>query len=99
MTEVTEASEKVHHKHSEAKDEAATEGKEIKELTAGEADGEVMEEGDVVEEEEEEEQDITEEDVEGLEESELLPSLEHSNIEEVGAEQLVSGLRRRNRPE
>lgn len=38
----------------------------------------------------------------GWEHSELIPSLEAShetNAEEIGAEQLVSGLRRRNRPE
>ncbi|XP_059182135.1 coiled-coil domain-containing protein 107 isoform X2 [Centropristis striata] len=88
--ETAEASENVYQKPSEAKDEAATEGEEMKELIPEESDGE---EGKVEEEEEEEE---------GLEDSELMPSLEDScetNIEEVGAEQPASGLRRRNRPD
>lgn len=91
-----EASEKVSHKHSEAKDEAAAEGEEMKELTPGGAE---TEEGDVVGEEDEEEEDVTGDNEEGFEKSDLLPLLEPSNIEEVGAEQLVSCLRRRNRPE
>ncbi|XP_076578842.1 uncharacterized protein LOC143315191 isoform X1 [Chaetodon auriga] len=93
-----EASEKVYQKHLEAKDEAATDGEEMKELIPEESDGEAEEEGNV---EEEQEDDKNEEEEEGLEDSEL-PSLEESyetNIEEVGREQPVSGLRRRNRPE
>lgn len=80
----------------ELQDEAATEGEEMKELIPEESDGEAEEEGN----EEEEEDDKEEE--EGSEDSELMPSLEESyetNIEEVGAEQLTSGLRRRIRPE
>lgn len=49
-----------------------------------------------------EEADKEEEEEEGLEDPELMPSLEESyetNIEEVGEEQPVSGLRRRNRPD
>ncbi|KAM9334603.1 uncharacterized protein ABDE67_021153 [Symphorus nematophorus] len=95
-----EASEKVYQKRLEAKDEAATEGEEMKELTREESDGEAEAEGSV---ENEEEDDKEEEEEEGLEDSELMPSLEESyetNIEEVGAEQpAASGLRRRNRPE
>lgn len=59
------------------------------ELTPEESDGEAEGEGN-------------EEEEEGSEDSELMPSLEEAyetNIEEVGAEQLASGLRRRNRPE
>uniref|UniRef100_UPI0037E716F8 protein RIC-3 n=1 Tax=Semicossyphus pulcher TaxID=241346 RepID=UPI0037E716F8 len=92
-----EASEKVYEKRLEAEGEAATEGEEMKELTPEESDGEAEDGGNV-----EEEGDIKEEEQEGSEDSELLPSLESSyetNIEEVGAEQLASGLRRRNRPE
>lgn len=93
--------EKIYQKHLEAKDEAATEGEEMKELIPEDSDREAEEEGHVEEEEEvavEEE----EEEEEGLEDSELMPSLEESyekNIEEVGAEQPAPGLRRRNRPE
>ncbi|XP_040005814.1 coiled-coil domain-containing protein 107 isoform X2 [Xiphias gladius] len=79
-----EAAEKVYQKPAEAKDEAATEGEAMKELIPEESDGE--------EEEEEEEE-------EGLEDCELMPSLEDSyepNTEEVLP---ASGLRRRNRPE
>lgn len=93
-----EASEKVYQKRLEAKDEAATDGEEMKELIPEESDGEAEEEGNV---EEEQEDDKNQEEEEGLEDSEL-PSLEESyetNIEEVGGEQPVSGLRRRNRPE
>ncbi|XP_023264508.1 acidic leucine-rich nuclear phosphoprotein 32 family member A-like isoform X1 [Seriola lalandi dorsalis] len=92
-----EASDKVYEKHSEAKDEAATEGEEMKELIPEESDGEVEKEGDVLEEEEEE--DRAEEEEEQVEDCELMPSLEDShepNSEEVLP---VSGLRRRNRPE
>ena len=90
-----EASERVYQKLSEAKDEAATEGEEMKELQPEESDGEAEEEENDNKEEEEEEE-------EGLEDSELTPSSGEScetNIEEVGAEQPASGLRRRNRPE
>ncbi|XP_042367376.1 coiled-coil domain-containing protein 107 isoform X2 [Plectropomus leopardus] len=91
-----EASEKVYQKSSEAKDEAATEGEEMKELVPEESDAEAEEEGNAGKEE----GDDKEEEEEGSEE--LMPSLEDSyetNIEEVGAEQPVSGLRRRNRPD
>ena len=90
-----EASERVYQKRSEAKDEAATEGEEMKELQPEESDGEAEEEENDNKEEEEEEE-------EGLEDSELTPSSGEScetNIEEVGVEQPASGLRRRNRPE
>ena len=93
-----EASERVYQKLSEAKDEAATEGEEMKELQPEESDGEAEEEENDNKEEEEEE----EEEEEGLEDSELTPSSGEScetNIEEVGVEQPASGLRRRNRPE
>lgn len=88
-----EHSEKVkpRHKASEAENDAVAEGEEMKELLPEESDGEVEEEGNMEESDEEEEED-----------SELMPSLEDSfetNIEEVGAEQPLSGLRRRNRPE
>lgn len=93
-----EASEKVYQKRLDAKDEAATEGEEMKELTLEESDGEAEEEGSVQDEEE----DAKEEKKEGLKDSEFMPSLEESyetNIEEIRAEQPASGLRRRNRPE
>ncbi len=89
--ETAEGSEKVYQKRLEAKDEAAKEGEEMKELIQEESEGEAEEDGNVEEEEED-----------GLKDSELMPSLEDSyktNIEEVGAEQPASGLRRRNRPE
>lgn len=79
----------------EPQDEAATQGEEMKELIPEESDGEAEEEGN-------EEEDDKEEEEEESEDSELMPSLEESyetNIEEVGAEQLTSGLRRRIRPE
>lgn len=69
----------------------------MKELIPEESDGEAEEEGNEEEDDKEEE-----EEEEGLEDSELMPSLEElyeTNIEEVGAEQPASGLRRRNRPE
>ncbi|XP_039647579.1 coiled-coil domain-containing protein 107 isoform X2 [Perca fluviatilis] len=100
-----EASEKVYQKHLEAKDEAATEGEEMKQLIPEESDGGTEEEGKAEEAEEEdgkEEEEEEEEEEEGLEGSELMPSLEdsyESNIEEVGAEQRAPGLRRRNRPD
>ncbi|XP_023152028.2 coiled-coil domain-containing protein 107 isoform X1 [Amphiprion ocellaris] len=100
-----EASKKVYEKHSEARDDAAAEGEEMKELRPEESDGEAaIEEEDVEAEEEEDDRaaEEEEEEEEGLEHSELMPSLEdlyETNIEEVGADQLASGLRRRNRPE
>lgn len=94
-----QASEKVSPKHSQAEDEATLEGEEMKELTPGASDGEKTEEGDVAEDDDYEEEDIAGDNEDRFEKSELLLSLEPSNIEEVGAEQLVSGLRRRNRPE
>lgn len=47
------------------------------------------------------EDEVNDEDEEEEEDSELMPSLEEyeTNIEEVGAEEPASGLRRRNRPE
>ncbi|XP_078098685.1 uncharacterized protein LOC144512027 isoform X2 [Sander vitreus] len=84
-----EASEKVYQKHLEAKDEAATEGEEMKQLIPEESDGGTEGEGNAEEED-------------GLEVSELIPSLEdlyETNIEEVGAERRAPGLRRRNRPD
>ncbi|XP_037617027.1 coiled-coil domain-containing protein 107 isoform X1 [Sebastes umbrosus] len=93
-----EPSEKVYQKLVE--DEAATEGEEMKELVPEESDGEAEEEEDDDKEEEEEVEEEAEE--EGSEDCELMPSLEdpyETNIEEVGAEQLASGLRRRNRPD
>lgn len=98
-SEAVEALEKVSYKHLETKDKAAAEGEKRKELTSGGSDEEKTGEGDVVEDKEDEEEDKAGDNEEGFEKSELLPSLEPSNIEEVGAEQLVSGLRRRNRPE
>lgn len=97
-------SEKVYQKRSEAKDEAATDGEEMKELIPEESDGEAEEEGNVEEEQEDDknEEGEEEEEEDGLEDSELMPSPEESyetNIEEAGAEQPASGLRRRNRPE
>uniref|UniRef100_A0A3P8U083 Si:ch73-278m9.1 n=1 Tax=Amphiprion percula TaxID=161767 RepID=A0A3P8U083_AMPPE len=67
----------------------------IESLRASDTTAEEEEDDDRAAEEEEEEE-------EGLEHSELMPSLEdlyETNIEEVGADQLASGLRRRNRPE
>ncbi|XP_008276764.1 neurofilament light polypeptide isoform X2 [Stegastes partitus] len=98
------ASEKVYEKRSEAKDDAAAEGEEMKELRPEESDGEtaIEEEEEVEAEEEDERAAEEEEEEEGSEHSELMQSLEDSaetNIEEVGAEQPASGLRRRNRPE
>ncbi|KAM6962326.1 uncharacterized protein LKV04_021147 [Tautogolabrus adspersus] len=89
-----EAPGKVYEKHMEAEDEAATEGEEMKELGPEKSEGEEEEVG--------KEEGLEEEGEEGLEDSELMPSLESScetNIEEISAEQAASGLRRRNRPE
>ncbi|KAL3976492.1 F-box and leucine-rich repeat protein 13 [Sarotherodon galilaeus] len=90
-SEKAEPTARVYEKHSDIKHEA--EGEEMKEMRAEEYDGDAtVEECDREEEEEEG----------GWEHSELIPSLEAShetNAEEIGAEQLVSGLRRRNRPE
>nr|XP_020502815.1 neurofilament light polypeptide-like isoform X1 [Labrus bergylta] len=93
-----EAPGKDYVKHVEAEDEAATEGEEMKELSPEKSEGEEEEDGkeEGVEEEEEEGEG------EGVEDPQLMPSLESScetNIEEIGAEQAASGLRRRNRPE
>nr|XP_020457151.1 uncharacterized protein LOC109960980 isoform X2 [Monopterus albus] len=85
----------VHRKHSGAKNEAAAEGEDMKELISEESDREEESEGEVL-------GDRAEEEEEGLEDSELMPSLEDSyelNTKEAGAEQPASGLRRRNRPE
>ncbi|XP_071776150.2 uncharacterized protein LOC139927772 [Centroberyx gerrardi] len=83
---------------------AATGAEELGEQIPEESERE--EEEDMEEEEEdedeEEEEDGEEEEEEELDDSELMPSLEEShetNIEDVGAEQPASGLRRRNRPE
>ncbi|XP_063316450.1 coiled-coil domain-containing protein 107 isoform X2 [Pelmatolapia mariae] len=90
-SEKAEPAARVYEEHSDIKHEA--EGEETKEVRPEEYDGdETVEECDREEEEEEG----------GWEHSELIPSLEASretNAEEIGAEQLVSGLRRRNRPE
>ncbi|XP_068162843.1 coiled-coil domain-containing protein 107 isoform X2 [Antennarius striatus] len=105
-----DAPEKDYKERLEAKEEAATEGEEMKELVPEESEGEAEE----LEEEEEMEEDNGEEDEveedngeeeggeEGLEDSLLIPlskKLCETNIEEVGAELPPSGLRRRNRPE
>ncbi|XP_061570643.1 coiled-coil domain-containing protein 107 [Cololabis saira] len=85
---------KVYEKHSDAKDDAETEGEEMKELPPEDCDGEAT--GGTEEEEEDDEEE------EGLELPELMDSLKDScptNIEEVCAEQPATGLRRRNRPE
>ncbi|XP_070785308.1 resistance to inhibitors of cholinesterase protein 3 isoform X2 [Enoplosus armatus] len=95
-----DASEKVYQKSLEAKDEAATEGEEMKELIPEESDREAEEEGNVEEDDDKEEEE--EEEEEGLEDSELMPSPDDSyetNIEQVGAKLPAPGLRRRNRPE
>ncbi|CAJ1055617.1 coiled-coil domain-containing protein 107 isoform X2 [Xyrichtys novacula] len=92
--ETAEASEKVYKKSLDPEEEAVKDGEEMKELSPERSEGEGEEDGD------EEEDEVMEE--EGLEDSEMMPSLESScetNIEEVGAEQVASGLRRRNRPE
>lgn len=88
-SEKAEPTARVSEEHSDIKHEA--EGEEMKEVRPEEYDGdETVEECDREEEEEEG----------GWEHSELIPSLEASReTEEIGAEQLVSGLRRRNRPE
>ncbi|XP_026003327.1 uncharacterized protein LOC113009317 isoform X1 [Astatotilapia calliptera] len=88
-SEKAEPTARVSEEHSDIKHEA--EGEETKEVRPEEYDGdETVEECDREEEEEEG----------GWEHSELIPSLEASReTEEIGAEQLVSGLRRRNRPE
>lgn len=88
-SEKAEPTARVYEEHSDIKHEA--EGEETKEVRPEEYDGdETVEECDREEEEEEG----------GWEHSELIPSLEASReTEEIGAEQLVSGLRRRNRPE
>uniref|UniRef100_A0A3B4GFZ1 Neurofilament light polypeptide-like n=1 Tax=Pundamilia nyererei TaxID=303518 RepID=A0A3B4GFZ1_9CICH len=88
-SEKAEPTARVSEEHSDIKHEA--EGEETKEARPEEYDGdETVEECDREEEEEEG----------GWEHSERIPSLEASHeTEEIGAEQLVSGLRRRNRPE
>ncbi|XP_047431896.1 coiled-coil domain-containing protein 107 [Mugil cephalus] len=101
--------EKVYEKRLDVKDDAEAEGEDMKELRPEESVGE-EEDGDAeegqgeveVEKEEEEEVDRAEEDKEGWENSEPIPSLEdlcETNIEKAGVEQSASGLRRRNRPE
>ncbi|CAB1415089.1 unnamed protein product [Pleuronectes platessa] len=101
-------SEKDSLKNSGAKDEAATEGEEMKELVPEESDGEAEKEGDMLEEEAEEEaeeedddeeEEEEEEEEEGLEDRELMPSLEDSYEPNTGEVSPVSGLRRRIRPE
>lgn len=96
-----ESAEKV-YQSLETKNDAATEGEEMKELIAEESDVEAEEEESVEREEDHDKEEEEEEEEEGLEDSELMPLVEESydtNIEEVGAEQTPSGLRRRNRPE
>ncbi|XP_040028884.1 uncharacterized protein LOC120817113 isoform X2 [Gasterosteus aculeatus] len=86
----------VDQKHSEVDDEATTEGEEMRELIPEESEGEAqVKVGPGEDNEEEEEEEV-------LVESELMLSLEEmheTNIQEVGAEQQASGLRRRNRPD
>lgn len=77
----------------EPQDATATEGEEVKELVAEKPAGQAEEEGSKDDKEVEEE---------GLEDSKLLPSLEEpyeTNIEVIGAQESVLGLRRRFRPE
>ncbi|MEQ2167664.1 hypothetical protein GOODEAATRI_006390 [Goodea atripinnis] len=92
--ETVEAPEKVYEQPSDGKDEAAAEGEEMMELRPEKPVGE---EEDV---EAGEMNDKGEDNMEGLEPIELeSASLCETNIEEIYAEQPVSGLRRRNRPE
>ncbi|XP_062239121.1 coiled-coil domain-containing protein 107 [Platichthys flesus] len=105
----TGTSENDSPKNSGAKDEAATEGEEMKELVPEESDGEAVKEGDMLEEEaeeeeeeeedEEDEEDEEEEEEEGLEDCKLMPSLEDSYEPNTGKVSPASGLRRRNRLE
>ncbi|XP_028256592.1 glutamic acid-rich protein [Parambassis ranga] len=87
----TEPSEKVYEKPSEVKDDAATEGEDMKELRPEESDRKAEEEQD------EDVEAVDDDDDEELEHSELMPSVE--NLHERNTEECASGLRRRNRPE
>ncbi|MEQ2209768.1 hypothetical protein XENOCAPTIV_003717 [Xenoophorus captivus] len=92
--ETVEAPEKVYEQPSDGKDEAAAEGEEMMELRPEKPVGE---EEDV---EAGEMNDKGEDNMEGLEPTELESASScETNIEEICAEQPVSGLRRRNRPE
>ncbi|XP_035989584.1 coiled-coil domain-containing protein 107 [Fundulus heteroclitus] len=92
--ETSEAPQKVSKQPSDGGDEAAAQGEEMMELRPDECIGE---EEDL---EAEETDDQGEDEVEGLEPTEHEPpSTCETNIEEVCAEQPVTGLRRRNRPE
>ncbi|XP_037317559.2 coiled-coil domain-containing protein 107 isoform X1 [Pungitius pungitius] len=87
--------EQVEQKRSEM-DDATTEGEEMSDLIPEESEGEAQVEVRAGEDNEEEKEE------EILVESELMPSLEEmyeTNIQEVGAKQQASGLRRRNRPD
>lgn len=91
----TEPSEKVHEKPSQVKDDAATEGEDMKELRPEESDRKAAEE-----EQDEDVEAVDDDDDDGdeeLEHSELMPSVE--NLHEKNTEECASGLRRRNRPE
>lgn len=91
--ETPTSAEKVYEKFSEATDDTETKGEEMKELRPEEPDEKAaVETKDAGEEEEEE----------GLELPELLvlqKDAVQANIEDVGAEQPATSLRRRNRPE
>ncbi|XP_072233779.1 uncharacterized protein [Leuresthes tenuis] len=92
-SETANAAETVYERLSDDDDDAATEGEKMKELRPEESDGEAAVEGEDVEADDEEE---------GLEHPELMASLEDlckTNIEEIGAEEPATSLRRRNRPE
>ncbi|KAM4711554.1 protein RIC-3 [Anableps anableps] len=92
--ETVGAPEKVYEEPSDGKDEAAAEGEEVMELRPEESVGEEKD----VDVEAEEMDDKGEDEMEGLEPAEPVSSCE-TDVEEVCAEQPVTGLRRRNRPE
>lgn len=86
--------EKIYEGPADGKEDAAAEGEEMTELEPEES---ISEEQDVKVEEMD---DKGEDETGNLEPTELEPaSLSETNIKEVCAEQPVSGLRRRNRPE
>ncbi|XP_041833884.1 coiled-coil domain-containing protein 107 isoform X2 [Melanotaenia boesemani] len=85
--ETAEAAETDSEKHSDDENDATTEGEKGKELRPEETDGEAAAGGEDVEAEEEED---------GLE---FMEDSCKRNIEEIGAEQPATSLRRRNRPE
>lgn len=89
--ETAEAAETDYERHSDDENDATTEGEEkVKKLRSEESDGEAVVEGEEVEAEEEED---------GPEHPELMEDSCETNIEEIGAEQPATGLRRRNRPD